>query len=583
MKFFLNFCIGGIIGACGASDKVTSEDLQKAFENPPVPIRHTLSGDYLASRHAQNRKDWKTAQDYLNRVLDYDPENQDLQRRAMVLAIGSGDVRQGIATARKILDLDPGNALALMFLATSAIEQQDYQKALTTLDSIPPGSIADFIGPLLKAWSKAGAGESKTKGLIANSSLHAYHALLIDDFLGTLKDTKPYLEVILSNLNIDVYELEKIADILLRHGKKSDAQKIYQLIKDQNFGTKKIDQKLNALKQDKDYFDTYRVLSAQHGAAEALFDMARVLFREYSDDSAIIFARMALHLRPDFPDAQVLLADILARNDQAKIAIPYYRNISPKSPLFMKAQHRAADLMDRQGEKENAIELLQNLYNERQDLNSFIMIGDLHRSAENFSEALKIYNQAADKLGNDVPSTHWNLLYARGITHERLNNMNLAEKDLLKAIEYNPENPYILNYLGYSWADHGKNLERSLEMIQKAVAIRPTDGYIVDSLGWVYFRMGRYNEAVKILEKAVSLLPYDPTINDHLGDAYWKTGRHAEARFQWRRALNYAGDETDIASLESKLENGLSTQKTPSIQQAKTDTESQKDKLPQSE
>ena len=308
--------------------------------------------------------------------------------------------------------------------------------------------------------------------------------------------------------------------------------------------------------------------------------MARVLFREYSDDSAIIFARMALHLRPDFPDAKVLLADILSRNDQKELAIQYFTSISPQSSLYIRAQHRAADLLDREGKTDQAIKLLEKLYEDHHDLDSLIMIGDLYRSAENFEKALEIYNEAAEKLGENALPSYWNLFYARGITQERLDNMNLAEKDLLKAIEYNPGNPYILNYLGYSWADHGKNLDRALEMIQQAVAIKSTDGYIVDSLGWVYYRMNRFDESSKVLEKAVALLPYDPTINDHLGDAYWQTDRRAEARFQWQRALNYATEETDTAAIENKLEHGIELLAPSPVKQAKTEVKEQQDTSP---
>ncbi len=554
-------------------DTSTQEQVQKELEKPLPPIRHTLSGDYLASRFAQNRKDWKTAEDYIQRVLNYDPDNPELQRRAMVLAIGSGEVQRGIATARTILQTSPDNALALMFLAAYEIEQQNFEQALEILQKISQGSISDFIGPLLTAWAQAGLGEADTKSLLNNSPLHAYHALLIEDFLGTLENPEDYLPAILSGYTIDIYELEKIADILSRHGKVEDAKKLYGLIQNQEFKSKSLEHKIRALEdgQTHHYFEKDRITSAQQGAAEALFDMARVLFREYSDDSAIIFARLALHLHTSFPDASILLADIYTRNDQKELAIPYYLNVPEASPLHLRAQQRAADLMDQLGRHEAAIALLEHLHTEKNDLDSLILIGDIHRSAENYDQALAIYDQAFESLGDDVPADKWNLFYARGITYERLDNMDLAEKDLLRAIEFQPNNPYILNYLGYSWADHGKNLDRALEMIQKAVALRPRDGYIVDSLGWVYYRLERYEEAVITLERAISLLPYDPTINDHLGDAYWKTGRKAEARFQWKRAINYANEETDLAVIEEKLNNGLPIAEKTQIQQAQTD------------
>ena len=115
----------------------------------------------------------------------------------------------------------------------------------------------------------------------------------------------------------------------------------------------------------------------------------------------------------------------------------------------------------------------------------------------------------------------------------------------------------MLNYLGYSWIDQGQKLEEGMKMIRRAVEQRPDDGYIVDSLGWAYFRVGEFDDAVKHLERAVELKPEDPTINDHLGDAYWKVGRTLEARFQWSHARDLKPEADDLKKIEEKLKVGL--------------------------
>ena len=153
----------------------------------------------------------------------------------------------------------------------------------------------------------------------------------------------------------------------------------------------------------------------------------------------------------------------------------------------------------------------------------------------------------------------WALYYSRGIAYERSNQWNLAEADLEHALELKPDQPLVLNYLGYSWIDRGEKLHRGLKMIEKAVELRPDDGYIVDSLGWAHYRLGDYASAVEYLEKALELVPEDPTINDHLGDAYWKSGRMTEARYQWRRALQFKPDKEDVKPIEAKLDRGLPT------------------------
>jgi len=152
---------------------------------------------------------------------------------------------------------------------------------------------------------------------------------------------------------------------------------------------------------------------------------------------------------------------------------------------------------------------------------------------------------------------NWPLFYDRGIALDRAHNWPRAEADFLKALELSPNQPYVLNYLGYSWVDQGVNLDEAMNMIRRAVEQRPDDGYIVDSLGWAYYRIGNFDEAVKNLERAVDLKPEDPTINEHLGDAYWRVGRKLEAGFQWAHARDLKPDPEDLPKIEAKIRDGL--------------------------
>ena len=173
-----------------------------------------------------------------------------------------------------------------------------------------------------------------------------------------------------------------------------------------------------------------------------------------------------------------------------------------------------------------------------------------------FAGAERAYNRAFQRLAEVTPN-YWSLYYYRGISRERQKKWSEAEKDFLQALELNPDQPYVLNYLGYSWVDQGVNLDRAKAMIERAVEQRRDDGYIVDSMGWVLYRLGAYGEAVQHLERAVELRPLDPIISDHLGDAYWRVGRRQEARFQWRRALNLDPEREEIGKIETKIKNGL--------------------------
>lgn len=571
MKTLLSLCLFGVIGTCPdkpvpAATEPVSEPPQKMMIFMP---RETLAGDFLSGQFAQKQQDWKAADKYITRVMEYDPENPDLQRRAMVLAMGAGEVNRAIAMARKILELEPTNQLALLFLSLDHFSRQDYAGATQTLTGIPAGSIGELVKPILMSWAGAGQGRVDLSALDINNPLHAYHALLISDYMGQVANAEKYVQKIMTNSAIDFYAAEKIADVLARNNMKDSALGLYQLLQKQQPENKSLDDRIENLTAGR--ASSYERLSSPgQGAAEAMFDMARLLYREQSDDSAMVFTRMALHLNPELTEARLVLAGVLSRTERYDEAITQFKSITGDKRVYLEAQRQAGMLLEKNGRTADAIYLLNTLYASHQDVESLILIGDIHRRAEDYTAALDVYNRAAAAIGgNAIPESYWHLLYARGMTHERAGDMDKADADLRAALAYRPNHPYMLNYLGYSWVDRGKNLDEALKMIEQAVALRPDDGYITDSLGWAFYRMGRYAEAVEVLEKAVALVPYDSTINDHLGDAYWQTGRKMEARFEWTRALNSEDDEAKKSALQAKLDSGLSAVPSPPVQEAK--------------
>jgi tetratricopeptide (TPR) repeat protein len=300
-----------------------------------------------------------------------------------------------------------------------------------------------------------------------------------------------------------------------------------------------------------------QITTMRQGAALALYDMAFILFQEESDSSAKLFSHMALAVDPQLTDARLLLAETLVRNERYVEAIGILRSVTPDHPAYMESQRQAAQLLAEAGQQEEALAMMNGLYEDHGDIEALVRVGDIYRHAEDYGAALKAYNRAAKAIGDTVPEEYWHLLYARGMVHEREGHWKEAVADLKAAMGYRPNHPYLLNYLGYGWADKGENLDESLELIRRAVTLRPMDGYITDSLGWVLYRMQKFEEAVPHLERAVELLPYDPTINEHLGDAYWQVGRRMEARFQWRRAINNSEDETLAAAIAAKLKDGI--------------------------
>ncbi|MCB9982578.1 MAG: tetratricopeptide repeat protein [Rhodospirillales bacterium] len=529
---------------------------QKIFAPAVSYEGSSIAGSYLSGQFAQHHHDWKTAGRYMDYILKKEPDNPALLKRAMVLAIGAGDYERAMRFARNIVEnFESTNALSLMFLTAEAFHNQDYDKAADAIRAMPEGGLSAFIMPMLYSWSSASLGHYDVGNLHGNS-IHLYHAILISVFMDKTDDVKMMLKQALTLDELSPQDVERLADIYAHIGEGKSAVALYEQALKIEPDNALLQKKKELAERGKasDIF-IYAQTPAQ-GMGLAFYDMARLLSHDFSDESARVFARLALYLNPQDTDALLLLADIAARNERYDDAIALYKEINEKNGHFLKARRNVADLLYEQGRNQDAIAELQMLVTDFKDLEALIQIGNIHRINEDFKDAIKNYDAAEKTLGT-IPEDYWYLHYVRGMALEQDGQWDKAEADLTAALSFQPDHPYILNYLGYAWADQGNNLEKALEMIERAVSIRPNDGYITDSLGWVYYRMGRYKDAVPYLERAVELMPYDPIINDHLGDVYWKVGRNLEAEFQWTRAKNHSEDEEQILAIEQKLQEGL--------------------------
>jgi len=287
------------------------------------------------------------------------------------------------------------------------------------------------------------------------------------------------------------------------------------------------------------------------GVAEVLRNVSGLLNRERLLTEALLFVRMSLGLDPDNPTALFSLGQLLEGRERNDLAVEVYRKIADDTPYHWYARLSIADALHADKDTESATAILRKMIDERKDrADAARTLADLLRIDRQFEEAVEVYDLAYERTDGRVD---WSLLYTRGIALERAKKWDRAEKDFLGALEIEPEQPLVLNYLGYSWVEQGINLEQAKAMIETAVAKRPDDGYITDSLGWVLFRLGSYEEAVQIMERAVALEPGDPVINDHLGDVYWSVGRKNEARFQWDRALTLKPEPDVEAEIRKKI------------------------------
>ena len=297
--------------------------------------------------------------------------------------------------------------------------------------------------------------------------------------------------------------------------------------------------------------------SAQAGAAEALYGLGASLGRRGGEDLGLVYLQLSLYLAPNHPLALLSLADLYESLKKPALAIKVYERVPANSPLHRNAAIQMAanlDALDRASEAEQHLGAL--IKDHPKDIEAIMALGNILRGHKKFAECADVYSQAVDAVPHPEKA-NWVLFYFRGICYERSHQWPKSEADLKKALELFPEQPHVLNYLGYSWIDQGVHLDDGMAMIKRAVQQRPDDGYIVDSLGWAYFRTGNYDEAVKQLERAIELKPEDPTINDHLGDAYWRVGRTLEAKFQWAHARDLKPDPEDLPKILAKLKDGL--------------------------
>jgi tetratricopeptide (TPR) repeat protein len=563
----------GLLSDLPADDSVsTATELISFIRTGNHYVRPTKSGYYLAGKFAQNHKDWDSANNYISNVLTKstskpaanDNYKKSLTSHSMVLAMSAGEYAEALKLAYEVYKDDPKNILAMLFVTLDYFKKGQYPEVRETLSKVEEDSIATYIIPVLSFWANTINTDGSvnpnisTEGLLP-SNLYAYHALLGGVFTDQKQSVETYALQAFNLTELDVRDAEKMGDLFYLYGQKEVTIGLLKILKDRKFLSTRTEEKLNRLNENKPIDDLIvlpKIQTPKQGAAIVFADMAEILIREYSDDSANVFAQMSLYLDPSLSRPHIIIADIFSRNERLEDAIEELKKITPEDDEYILSQRQISDLYNQLDEDEKAIEILNGIYEQENDLDALNQIGDIHRFNENYEEAAKTYTQIIDTF-DKVPEKYWHVLYARGMSYERLGSFARAEKDLLAALEFRPQEPYLLNYLGYSWADQDTNLDQALKLIQQAVALKPNDGYIADSLGWVHYKLQNYEQAIKFLERAVELLPYDPTINEHLGDAYWREGRKQEAKFQWRRALN--AQEKEDLELEEKLNNKITS------------------------
>jgi tetratricopeptide (TPR) repeat protein len=521
-------------------------------------------GSYLAGRFAISERDPEAAAHYFRTALKFDPENPALLERVMLSEVAGGDIDKAATYAEALLVRMPAAKLPNLVVGVRALRDAGYAKARQSLARIkdsPAAVIAAQVG-IAYAYHSEGnvdAALAALKPLVDEGATRAfalYHEGLIMDLAGRSKEASPVLEEAnrLSG-GESLRILEAYGNHLARMGKTAQAREVFE-----SFLVKLPDNPVisRALARVNAGQAPERVVAnARQGMAETLYGIAASTSEDKSFDIPVFYLQLALALEPQHELSLSLLADRLESVERYEDAIAVYERVPTTSPIYASIRQQIAQNLQRLEKPEEAIRVLKAALNgSRDDLRTYAGIADVQRGEEKFPEAIENYSKAIAMIGK-AEERHWLLYYTRGIAYERAKRWDESEADLKQSLKLKPNNPSVMNYLAYSWVDRGVNVEQGLDMLKQAVAARPEDGYIVDSLGWAYYKLGKYEEAVKYLEQAIMLEPGLSAINDHLGDAYWKVGRHNEARFQWQHALTMKPEKEDEPKIRRKLEVGL--------------------------
>ena len=523
----------------------------------------TATGSYLAARHAGQQRDAAAAAAFYQGALRRDPNNSELLDRTFLSLLVDGDIDASVRYAERVARADKNDRVARLVLGVHALKKGQYTTARQDLAQSVRGPITDLTATLLAAWSMAGAGDAKAAvaaiDRLAGPDWYAIfkdlHAGMIDELAGNKKEAGKRYEAAYKLDQTALRVAEAYGSWLSRNKSPKDALKVFEDFDKQLPRHPLVTEAIDKLKAGEKLPPL--VNSAQLGAAEALYGLGASLGRRGGEDLGLVYLQLSLYLAPTHPLALLSLADLYESLKKPELAIKIYERVPVNSSLHRNALIQMAsdlDALDKPDEAEKHLEAL--IKDHPDDLEAIMALGNVQRGRKQFAQCADTYGKGIDTIKQPEKS-NWVIFYFRGICYERSHQWAKAEADLKKALDLFPEQPQVLNYLGYSWIDQGVNLDQGMDMIKRAVGQRPDDGYIVDSLGWAYFKIGNYDEAVKNLERAVELKPEDPTINDHLGDAYWRVGRTLEAHFQWAHARDLKPDPEDLPKILAKLQNGL--------------------------
>lgn len=519
-------------------------------------------GAYLAGRQAVLENDFAAGARYMTKGLMADPTHPFLLDRAMTSYIALGQLDQARAIARTIVEQGYNNQVAHIVLQISSVLDGDWDGIFQALEQ--GHTVSPLIDGIAQSWAHLGNGDMakasagfdrviEAEGMGIYGVTHKAYALAsVGDFEGA---ELMFSQTMRGGMRYDRQSGIAHVQILSQLDRNEDAIKIIDLVFGAQLDPRMADLRMRLSSGESIPYTA--VTSPTQGIAEIYRTTAGAIQEDAPDAYTLIFARAANALWPENSIATLMTAALLEKLGQFDLSNAAYSSVPREDPAFYAAELGRADVLRAGGRTDAAIEVLDALARSHPHMPQvFANQGDTLRQAGRYEDARIAYARALELYPDSDPAK-WFVYYTRGICLHQTGNWTAAETDFRAALALQPDHPQVLNYLGYSLVERGEKLDEALEMLETAAAIRPDSGAIIDSLGWVFFKLGRYDEAVELLESAAELEPVDSVVNDHLGDVYWAVGRMIEARFQWQRALSFDPTDEESARIRDKLARGL--------------------------
>lgn len=519
----------------------------------PAPQDSQVYADFLIGRLANARDDYGAASDRYFAALSRSPRDEALVQGALAATLVAGDearARRAAAMASR----EDAPSLARLVRASDALRTSDWRRAERELVDAQGSAVEEMLARTMLVWARVGQrrADEAVSDLAPLTTIRPYGGLFLYqqamalDVAGRRDEA---LAIYDSAMRAEMFlppGAERHADAMARAGQRDEARAMLAALNETR-GNAALDALQETLQSGK---GASTPLTPARGAAIGLYGFGAILLQqEHNVDGGLVALSLALMLDPDLDAARLLFAEGHAQEERMTIAREALSRITSQSPYAESARILEARLLMRGGLPDEALEAAR-ANAEGAGPRARRALADMYSMLDRHAEAEPIYSA----LLTETPDS-WRLHYARAAARDELGRWSDAEADLRQALVLSPDQPEVLNYLGYSWVDRGENLQEGLEMIRRAAELRPASGAIIDSLGWAHYRLGDYRQALMFLERAVELEPSSSVLNDHLGDVYWRLGRRTEARFQWRRALSQEPD--DPAAIEAKLQDGL--------------------------